>query len=181
MALWQGSQARHVCFSVPYLPHAWPVSYQLATEAEIVGIKPTPGGLVVGTKGKPYIAQGSDPAAISLIQLESDQACVSKMSMVDMGGYVIYASPDGLVTVQGQQIQLVTEALLRRSQWQAYNPTTLKAMNYEGTYIASNATESIVFDPRGAKNALSTLSDTFKAPYNHLETDSFVFCRRYIG
>ena len=170
-----GFTGKTLCFSVPYLPHAWPVAYQLATESEIVAIKPTPGGLVVGTKGKPYIAQGSDPASISLIQLESDQACVSKMSMVDMGGYVIYASPDGLVTVQGQQIQLVTEALLRRSQWQAYNPTTLKAMNYEGTYIASNATQSIVFDPRGGKNALSTLSDTFKASYNHLETDCLYF------
>ena len=170
-----GFTGKTLCFSVPYLPHAWPVSYQLATESEIVAIKPTPGGLVVGTKGKPYIAQGSDPSAISLIQLESDQACVSKMSMVDMGGYVIYASPDGLVTVQGQQIQLVTDALLRRAQWQAYNPTTLKAMNYEGTYIASNATKSIVFDPRGAKNALSTVSDTFKAAYNHLETDTLYF------
>lgn len=170
-----GFTGKTLCFSVPYLPHAWPTSYQLATESEIVAIKPTPGGLVIGTKGKPYIAQGSDPASISLIQLESDQACVSKMSMVDMGGYVIYASPDGLVTVQGQQIQLVTEALLRRSQWQAYNPTTLKAMNYEGTYIASNATQSIVFDPRGGKNALSTLSDTFKASYNHLETDCLYF------
>jgi len=170
-----GFTGKTLCFSVPYLPHAWPTSYQLATESDIVAIKPTPGGLVVGTKGKPYIAQGSDPASISLIQLESDQACVSKMSMVDMGGYVIYASPDGLVTVQGQQIQLVTEALLRRSQWQAYNPTTLKAMNYEGTYIASNATESILFDPRGGKNALSTSSETYDGAYNHLESDCLYF------
>jgi hypothetical protein len=170
-----GFTGKTLCFSVPYLPHAWPVSYQLATEAEIVAIKPTPGGLVVGTTGKPYIAQGTDPSSISLIQLESDQACVSKMSMVDMGAYVIYASPDGLVTVQGQQVQLVTDTLLRRSQWQAYNPTTMKAMNYEGTYVASNDTQSIVFDPRGGKNSLSTNSDTFNAPYNHLASDTLYF------
>jgi len=170
-----GFTGKTLCFSVPYLPHAWPTSYQLATESDIVAIKPIPGGIVVGTKGKPYIAQGTDPASVSLIQLESDQACVSKMSMVDMGGYVMYASPDGLVAVQGGQVQLVTEALLRRSQWQAYTPGSMKAMNYEGTYIASNATQSIVFDPRGGKNALSTCSDTFKAAYNHLESDTLYF------
>lgn len=170
-----GFTGKTLCFSVPYLPHAWPVSYQLATESDIVAIKPIPGGLVVGTKGKPYIAQGTDPASISLIQLESDQACVSKMSMVDMGGYVMYASPDGLVAVEGGRAQLVTEPLLRRSQWQAYNPTTMKAMNYEGTYIASNTTQSIVFDPRGGKNSLATCSDTFKAAYNHLESDTLYF------
>jgi len=170
-----GFTGKTLCFSVPYLPHAWPVSYQLATESEIVAIKPIPGGLVVGTKGKPYIAQGTDPASISLIQLESDQACVSKMSMVDMGGYVMYASPDGLVAVEGGRVQLVTEPLLRRSQWQAYNPSVMKAMNYEGTYIASNASQSIVFDPRGGKNSLTTCSDTFKAAYNHLESDTLYF------
>tara|TARA_R110002074_G_scaffold363741_1_gene537095 strand:+ start:469 stop:2064 length:1596 start_codon:yes stop_codon:yes gene_type:complete len=170
-----GFTGKTLCFSVPYMPHAWPVSYQLATESEIVAIKPTSGGLVIGTKGKPYIAQGTDPASISLIQLESDQACVSKMSMVDMGGYVMYASPDGLVSVQGSQVDLVTEPLLRRSQWQAYNPTAIKAMNYEGTYIGSNSTQSIVFDPRGGKNALSTCSDTFTAAYNNLESDTLYF------
>ena len=170
-----GFTGKTLCFSVPYLPHAWPVSYQLATDSDIVAIKPTSGGLVIGTKGKPYIAQGTDPASISLIQLESDQACVSKMSMVDMGGYVMYASPDGLVAVEGSKAELITEPLLRRSQWQAYNPTTLKAMNYEGTYIASNASQSIMFDLRAGKNALSTCSDTFDAAYNHLESDTLYF------
>ena len=170
-----GFTGKTLCFSVPYMPHAWPVSYQLATESDIVAIKPTSGGLVIGTKGKPYIAQGTDPSSISLMQLESDQACVSKMSMVDMGGYVMYASPDGLVAVEGSKAELITEPLLRRSQWQSYNPTTLKAMNYEGTYIASNDAQSIVFDPRAGKNALSTCSDTFAAAYNHLESDTLYF------
>tara|TARA_R110002111_G_scaffold242225_1_gene304136 strand:- start:124 stop:1791 length:1668 start_codon:yes stop_codon:yes gene_type:complete len=170
-----GFTGKTLCFSVPYMPHAWPIGYQLATESDIVAIKPTSGGLVIGTKGKPYIAQGTDPASISLIQLESDQACVSKMSMVDMGGYVMYASPDGLVAVEGSRAELITEPLLRRSQWQAYNPTTLKAMNYEGAYIASNASLSIMFDPRAGKNALSTCSDTFVGAYNHLESDTLYF------
>ena len=170
-----GFSGKTLCFCVPYMPHAWPVSYQLATESDIVAIKPVPGGLVVGTTGKPYIAQGTDPASISLIQLESDQACVSKMSMVDMGEYVMYASPDGLVSVSGGRAQLVTEPLLRRSQWQEYGPADMQAMNYEGTYIASNGTLSIVYDPRGGKNSLTTCSATFTAAYNHSETDTLYY------
>ncbi len=170
-----GFTGNTLCFSVPYLPHAWPIEFQVATAAPIVAIKPIPGGLVIGTEGKPYVAMGVDPSAISLVELESNQACVSAQSMVDMGDYVIYASPDGLVAVQGTKAQLLTETLLTRDQWQAYNPETMEAMAYEGVYIASHTNGSILFDIRAGKNALTTCSDTFVGGYSRLETDTLYF------
>ena len=36
--LFAGFAGRRLCFSEPYLPHAWPVSYRITTEDRIVGI-----------------------------------------------------------------------------------------------------------------------------------------------
>jgi hypothetical protein len=51
----------------------------------------------------------------------------------------------------------------------------MKAMVYEGVYIASHTNGSILFDIRAGKNALTTCSDTFVGGYNRLETDTLYF------
>ncbi|MGL1386208.1 hypothetical protein ACSTJO_00650, partial [Vibrio parahaemolyticus] len=73
-----GGYDRTVCFSEPYLLHAWPVDYQLTTEHEIVAMESVSNMLLVGTKGYPWVFQGITSDAISGRKLESMQACVSK-------------------------------------------------------------------------------------------------------
>mgnify|MGYP001502416508 CR=1 FL=1 len=34
-----GFTGKRICFSEPFLPHAWPVNYRITLEEEIVGIK----------------------------------------------------------------------------------------------------------------------------------------------
>ena len=37
-----GFAGRQVCLSVPYLPHAWPISYRYTLDEDIVGVGTTP-------------------------------------------------------------------------------------------------------------------------------------------
>lgn len=139
-----------ICFSESFLPYAMPIGYRQTTEHKIVGIGVTGNSVVVTTDGNPYIFSGVSPNNMSSIKLEEKQACVSKRSVVDMGDYVIYASPDGLVAASSQSTKLLTESLIRRDQWQEkYNPETIHAGQFEGKYMGFySGTSGFIFDPR---------------------------------
>jgi hypothetical protein len=158
-----GFTGKRICFSEPFLPHAWPTSYRTAIEDNIVGMKAVGNGLIVTTEGSPYLVAGSDPASMSAIKIESTQACLSKTSMVDMGQYVIYAGAEGLVAAAGTDVQIITEGLISPDQWQStYYPSTINATLWKGRYLGFYNTGSgfggFIFDPRGGKNALTELT-----------------------
>lgn len=109
-----------VAFSEPYQPHAWPVEYRYAMEYDVVGLAVCAAGLVVCTKGAPYIMSGSSPASMSQNKLEVNYPCLSKQSVVDMGDYVVYASTDGLVAVGGDSASLISIDKISRRYWRLY-------------------------------------------------------------
>ncbi len=158
-----GFTGKRVCFSEPFLPHAWPAAYRITLEEEVVAIAVTSNGLVVGTKGTPYLVAGTDPQSMSAVRIEAAQACLSKGSMVDMGEYVMYAGPDGLVAIQGAQVRILTEGLISPDQWQSsYYPTTIDGFLWKGRYVGYYNTGSgfggFIFDPRGGESTFTTLT-----------------------
>lgn len=161
--IFAGFSGKRFCLSEPYLPHAWPVSYRITVEEDIVAIAATGNGVVALTDGQPYFITGTDPSAMTAIRLDIAQACVSINSVVDMGEYVLYAGPDGLVAVSGSQAEVVTRGLISPAQWNAdFYPSSVRAFIYEGTYVAfwsyGGSYGGWVFDPRATEAALSTLT-----------------------
>ena len=74
---------------------------------------------------------------MSALKIEVQQACVYKNSVVDMGGYILYAAPDGLVAVSGNDARVVTQGLISAKQWNAdFKPTSIRAFRHEDTYVA---------------------------------------------
>lgn len=136
-----------LCFSEAYLPHAWPVAYQLAFKDTIVAIGATSSGLVVATQGQPYLVSGASPEAMSPMQLDVDQPCIAARSLVDMGEYVIYAGHEGLVAAGGRDARVVTAEVFTKEQWQALNPETMHAYRYDGRYLAFYDGGCMVFTP----------------------------------
>lgn len=170
-----GFSGKTICFCEPYLPQWWPLSYRLNVHENIVGIKAVGDGLVVCTNERPYLCLGSHPASMTLIKLELRQACVSKRSIVDVGGTVIYASPDGLVGVNTNGAALLTENIFTRAQWQAYLPSTIDAFYYEGLYIGFYGTSTkagFIFDPRGGANSFVDIDEHADAGYNDMLNDA---------
>lgn len=136
-----------LAFSEAYRPHAWPVGYQLAFPDDIVAIVSTGSGLVVATTGQPHLVTGSSPVAMAPLELDARQPCLSARSLVDMGDYALYASPDGLVAVGGREAQVVTRNVLTRDQWQALGPETIHAYRYDGAYLAFTGSTCFRFTP----------------------------------
>lgn len=170
-----GFAGQTVLFSEAFQPHAFPTAFRLTMRSDVVAIAPLTSGVLVLTKEKPAVIQGIDPEAMTMMEIDSTLSCVAKRSVVDMGSYVMYASPDGLVAATDNSLQLATENILTRDQWQELVPSTIVGFQWEGHYIGfySDGTESkgFIFDPRGGKNSYVKLDFHATAGFNDLEED----------
>ena len=146
-----GFFGKTVAFSEPGAPHAWPIEYRLVTNHDIVGLGVFASTVVVVTKGWPYLVLGSDPSAMTMVELEIEQACVAKRGIVDFGAAIAYPSPDGLILVSSNNVQNVTSSIFTRDQWQAFVPTSFVAFNWEQQYLCfyddGTTTRAFLVDP----------------------------------
>ncbi|KFA99481.1 hypothetical protein [Vibrio sp. ER1A] len=145
-----GGYDNNVCFSEPYLPHAWNPGYQQTTEHDIVAMASVGNVLIVATEGYPWMFQGVSPDAMTGRKLPSKQACVSKRSMQNIDNMIIYASPKGLVAFNGQDMINVTEDVIDEETWASLEPDTIEAYYYNGKYLAfygQALDKSFIFNP----------------------------------
>ena len=134
-----------LAFSEAFQPHAWPVGYRLALDFDIVGAAVSAYGVVVVTKGTPYLVAGTAPESMSQAKLDFALAGVSKRSVVDMGDYVVYASANGLVAVGGTNAQLITEPHITPEQFRSmFKPDSIHAYRWDDRYLGfyNNGTTS---------------------------------------
>lgn len=125
-----------VYFSLPYRPYAWPAAYSMAVDTPVVGLGAIDTTLVVLTKSSPYFFQGTTPGSLVAVKADLDQACASKRSIVSMNGTVLYASPDGLISLSPAGSSVLTADRFSREDWQKLNPETIHAYGHDLRYIA---------------------------------------------
>lgn len=170
-----GFLGRTIYFCEPYRPHAYPRSYAQTVHFDIVGLGVNASGLVVLTKGNPYLLMGTHPSQMIQERIDSTQSCVSKRSIVSMGdtnsAIVIYASPDGLTAISGGVARVISAKYWNRAQWQALNPSTMLAAITEGRYFAVTSATTFIFDFDEQRSALTTTDETATGLYSDLETD----------
>lgn len=161
--------------SEPFVLYAYPVDYRISTEYPIVGLGAFGQSMFVGTKGNPYVIQGTDPSSLTMIKLEAKQACVSKRSIVEMGGGVLYASPDGLCRVDQSGLSILTSGILSRDDWQYYKPESMLGTQLDSRYFCfyDNGTEQgcLVFDFTGP-TTFTKISMYATAAFNDLRKDA---------
>lgn len=142
-----GFIGRDVYFCDPYRPYAWPESYIQSIDYPVVGLGRMDTTLAVLTKGNPYFMQGASPEVITVVKSDIEQACVSKRSIVSIGGAVIYASPDGLVMLSSSGSRVLTAERFERGDWQAlFSPTTIHAYGHDNRYVAFSSGWGFIYD-----------------------------------
>lgn len=117
------------------VPHAWP--YRYTVPAQVVGLGVFRQTAVILTNGRPFAMTATDPQAMVPEPLELPQACLSKGSIVEDKDGIMYASPDGLVSIGSAGMDVITKELFSKDQWAAYNPSSFKAALYDKKYIAT--------------------------------------------
>lgn len=170
-----GFTGRTLCFSVPNVPHAWPPAYQIVVEYDIVGLAVVGAEIVVLTKGHPYLVTGSAPGNLTAAKIPDAQACVSAQSIVAFENGVIYASPDGLVMIDGPRARLISTEVFDERSWAALQPHTMRASYYEGSYVANTSTKTFLFIPNGGQAQYREINFRPVAMVNDLETDTLYY------
>jgi len=124
-----------IWFSEPYHPHAWPDLYTLVVGDRIVGLGVFDTTLVVLTENHPYLITGSSPLAMSQQKLPMIQPCASKRSIAYDQYGVLYASPNGLVSISPAGADVISLPLYAREEWQALIPESMVGMIYNNQYF----------------------------------------------
>lgn len=128
LCAWKGNE---IHFSDAYKPWSWPPAYVLTTRQAIVGGIPVGSGAIITTRGNPYMISGISPDAMTASLLNIDQPGVSKWSIAVADGAVIYASNDGLVTINGASGSLQQgAAFFTRETWREQYAAGLMSMRF---------------------------------------------------
>lgn len=167
-----GWAGRRLLFSEPYRPHAWPASYELSTEYEIVGLAVWGSTLVIGTKSQPYIGQGTTPSAFVMQKMDAVEPCLSRRGMVATVAGAYYPSINGLALLNTNGVQIITKDILTKEEWAEYSPSNIFAAQLGMQYIAFNSTSvGFIFNPTEPKTKLVEL-DAF-VDIVGIETDKY--------
>lgn len=142
-----GFRENELWFSEPYRPHAWPASYSLSTEYEIVGLGVVGNTLVICTKGNPFTASGVHPSTISLTRIATFEPCTAKGSIVATESGCYYTSPNGLILVNAGYAQNITKQFISKDKWHEYTiEAKVNAGRFGTAYFAYSASVSSSFD-----------------------------------
>ncbi len=178
MAAFRGKE---LWFCEPYQPHTWPLRYVLTTNDFIVGLAAFGSSLAVLTTGMSYVVQGLHPESMSMDKIEGGLPCVAKRSIVDMGYAAIYASPDGLVSINSSGAQLISEALWTAADWAKMQPHNIRAARYGQRYAFLYLTGDdpnrrlAMVDTTGAQPFLVRAVETGRSLFTHPATgDLFI-------
>lgn len=150
-----------VWFCEPYLPHAWPSQYAMSVDYPIVGLGVYDTTVVVMTTKRTYLITGSSPDALTQTKLPLIQPCASKRSIASDQYGVLYASPNGLVSIGSGTQDVITTPLYTRDEWQTLTPTSMLGVIYNNLYICFHNTTtgiSAIVIARGDIPPLSDLS-----------------------
>lgn len=135
-----GFAGNTIYFSEPYLPHAWPVGYQINVPFKIIGLGLWGQSIVVVTDRYPYMLSGYTPGQITSERVQLLEPGVSKRSIQSDQNGVLYASPNGLVSIGYQNRGVITNGIYRRDQWQALVPNNMQGALVDGKYYGTFAT-----------------------------------------
>jgi hypothetical protein len=129
-------KGRTVYFSVPYFPHAWPSSYQLAIPEDIVSMGWVGTLLIIGTTGRPSIISGSSPTTLSVQNFGAVIPCLSRDGFVNNADQVFFPSLDGLFAFDSSGTNNVSNQFATRQDWLSrFNPYTTSGAIYQNRYF----------------------------------------------
>ena len=155
-----GFVGRVVYVSEPFRVGAWP--YSFTVNSDVVGLSSFDNTAVIVTKGNPELATIYDPGNVNSAPLSIREPGVSKRSIVQGRGGVMYASPGALVFIGPSGYDLITDQTHDEHDWQDLQPQTFNSFFRDSQYIAFWGNENVgggfVFDFRENSARVTRLS-----------------------
>lgn len=183
--LWNGMMAgisgNAVRYCEPFKPHAWPAAYETLCLDTPIALAVFKKNLLILTTGRPRLVYGSSPEAMDDTPVEFLAACIAPQSVVAFGHGACWATSDGLAYVgENGAPRLLTAGCMSKEAWQALNPATIVATQFDGLYLASydsggGVLKGFTFDPLAPDAGIRFLSSGFTAAhFDPLSEDTYI-------
>ncbi len=183
--LWNGMMAgisgNSVRYCETFKPHAWPAAYETLCLDTPVALAVFQKNLLILTTGRPRLVYGTSPEAMDDTPVEFIAACVSAPSVVSFGHGACWATNDGLAyTGVNGAPRLLTEGLMLLDDWQALNPETIVASQFNGKYMGfydsgSGVLKGFMLDPLHPEAGIYFFSTGYTAAFfDPLEEEMYV-------
>lgn len=124
----------------------WKETHYLDFDLTITGLSDSVSGLVVFTKYKTYLVTGNSPATLSVQLLSGDQGCVNHKTIVRKGGTLVFWSTDGICTLSGSSLDVVSKFKLTNLDY----ATVIQSTVHDEVYYTTTTGDTIAFDLRFA-------------------------------
>jgi hypothetical protein len=147
-AMW-GISGKDICPSVIGAPYAYPQKWRLTCADNPVALATMGQGIIVLTDGYPYFINTGDPESAQMVRIDEEQACVSARSVVSFGGGVVYASPDGLVSITQGGTTILTKEIFDNDAWRSLSPQNIHAYKFDNRYYGFLESGGFVLDTQG--------------------------------
>lgn len=164
-----------VCMSDVQLFHSWPSLYQRTTPTKVMGIVPVARGGLVICSGGIYLAFGSDPSNINIVPIDETKGCVSSQSIVNMGGYAMYASSSGIVVCDGSTAKIISDDVILDLDWSTYSPETMRAFRHKERYMIYNDSYGFAVLPTAAEDKLTNFSFKFDGGFTYAKDSNWYY------
>lgn len=156
-----GISENELCFSIPYMPYAWPVKNRYSFSGRAVRALAAGDAVIVLTESFPLMYSGTDPEAMTPVVLENYAPCVSARGAVNVGGGALYPSNDGLWLASPSGVKNMTAALYREDEWKLLDPATFIAVYHDGQYYcvhgAGDSRRMMIFDTNEPDSTITVL------------------------
>jgi len=168
-----------IYMSEPYQPHTWPRRYVMSVSERIIGLGVYHSGLIVCTESNPKVISGAHPGAMTMIELDQAEPCLSRRSIVSSTSGVFYASQNGVVLATEHGAQVITKPLISRTEWQnRYDPAAMQAaVNGQGYIARYTHSDGLIIGPEvgnGAMVDIGNLSYIETLQTNHHDGEVYV-------
>lgn len=176
LAAYSGSD---IYFSYPYQTHAWPYTYRVSVDYDIVGLGSFGNTLVVCTKGCPALVLVSDPASATLRAINEPFPCSNKNTIVSFASGVVFSSTGGLVWVNSTSPKYITAGLLDKDSWKEYDPSNLMCAGYSGKYVGVSLNpvkyHGIIVDIENINNGITSFYRSLSGIWSDPESNALYF------
>jgi hypothetical protein len=156
-----GSSKNILCFSEPYQPHAWPLKYQLALPADVVGCGIYGTTVVAFTKDVPINVQGYTPAQMTRARQDVGEPCTSKRSVISTGLGVLYRGTSGMYLIGYEGSDNATKNYLPASNFTSTTDTLAAFWGNKICWIDNATKTGYLFDPVRADKGLTEFAVDF--------------------
>ncbi len=177
-----GFKGKTVYFSVPHQAHAWPYGQSVTADQDIVGLGAFGDTVVACTTEAPILISAQDPTLLIALPVSEHAPCLSARSIVSLNGAVVYASPNGLVSVDTAMPTLITQQVVDKETWANYRPETMHGHFHRGFYYGlcqGVYNGGIVVDAFNMGNGTVELSNFCSSGFVDPETDELYLAYKY--